>query len=109
MNLYSEWGAAYDHLYRRYITSPKEKIFYMILCKVGSKEFYTVMSEEEAEKYKVNTKKTPVVVGNSDNQKKIRLEYQTRINSEQGKKERLYRQYVKSARQEIKLRKKLDD
>lgn len=107
MNLYSEYGSAFNNLFRRYITNKTEKLFYIFPCKIARKNFYAVLSEDEAAKYKIKLQTAEMVIGDTDRHQEMRQDYQTRVNSEQGKKEKLYYQYVNATRREMKLREKL--
>lgn len=108
MNLYSDFSAAYESLFRRYIKSKKEQLFYMITAKIGRRGFFTVLSAEEAKKYKISVKNCELVIGKTEKQKENRREYQEYIHSDEGQKALLYRNYVALTRREQRMRKEID-
>lgn len=91
----------------RYLHCKKDKLFYIFVIKFGHNEFYTTISEDEAKRYKINPKKAEYCIGCSDSVKKLKNEYQERVNSDTAKKQKAYYQYLRAAKKEATLRGKL--
>lgn len=109
MNLYSEFAAAYDSLFKRYLKSKDGQLFYIFSAKIGRKEFYTVLSEAEAKKYKINLKASEMVIGQTETNKEYRRKYQEHVNSEEGKKAQLYTSYIQTIKKEQRLRSEIQE
>lgn len=103
MNLYCDIYLAYRNARNRYLSSPKEKIFYIFGCSVNRRNFFTVLSEDEAKRYKVAVKNARLSVGTQDSEKKIRADYQARVSSQQGQEERMLLRLYRNQRQGRKL------
>lgn len=107
MNLYKEAGEAYSNAYKRYVRAKNEEIMYVFPCKVGRSEFFTVMSQKEAKKYKVSPAKAWYTFGDTDYDKKHREELQTKLSDPKIKEYDAKVRYIKTLRQHLRAEEKL--
>lgn len=107
MNLYKEFREAYHHACNRYFKTKKQELIHVFPCKIGRSEFYTVLSSEEAKKYKVPLTKADVTLGERESEQRIRADFQARISDPKTKEYDAKVRYIRTLRQHLRAEEKL--